>query len=116
MAQTRQPYTFREFPKVVYGPDGAWESIDREEERPDGFYDSPEELESALASDAKSSTVDAKAKAAEAKAAEKALRDGYVEFLERHAVAFDKRISTDRLADLATQLQAHLDAQEAAQE
>lgn len=104
MAQTQQPYRYTEFPRVVYGPGGENMVIGREDERPDGWVDHPDDLARA---DAENAAVAKR----EAKEAEKALRDEYKSFLDSHNVEYAKNLGTDKLADLVKQLQDHLDAQ-----
>lgn len=93
---------YREFPRMVYGPDDTWKVIDSEAERPEGYVNHPDLLGTADAE------AEAKAAAAEAKAADKALRDGYKDFLDRYKVDYAKNLSTEKLGELAAQLEAHL--------
>lgn len=98
---------FAEFPKMVYGPDGSHAIINSEDERPDGYVDTPggpsAEADAALA-----------AAKDDAEAKEKALRRQYREFLDAHNVKYAKNLSTPKLADLVSQLEAHLAAQASA--
>lgn len=97
-------YSYQEFPRVVYGPNGVGKVIDSEDERPDGWTNTPGEQ----AADAKDAKEDAD-KAAED--AGKALREELKAFLDEHGVDYAKNLSTPKLQDLADQLTEHLKAQ-----
>ena len=99
-------YKYQEFPRVVYGPDGESTVIQREEERPEGWKNHPSDFMVSAEAEAASA-------AAEAKAAEKALRDGYKDFLDRHGVDYAKNLGTDKLGDLVKQIEDHLALNEA---
>ncbi len=96
------PYTFSEYPKVVYGPDGSTKTIANAEACPDGFVGYDEHMghvaESAEAAEA----------AVTAKAANKAERDGIKAFLDKHEVVYAKSLPTPKLRELSDQLTAHL--------
>lgn len=94
-------YKYKEFPRTVYGPDGASKTINSEDERPDGWVNSPKEL----VEGAKDAAVKA-SKAA--KAADTRLRNGYMKLLDEHKVVYDKDLGTDKLGALVEKLQAHL--------
>jgi hypothetical protein len=106
---TVQPYRYKEFPRVVYGPDGAHVTIYREDERPDGYVNHPDDVGSA----AKAEKAARRArKAASESAAE--LRAELVEFLSAHNVDFDPSAPSEALQTLAEALKAHLADQSAA--
>lgn len=94
--------TYQEFPRMVYGPEGKRLIIEREEERPEGYANHPDMLGTVDAEAA------AKAAADDARDAEKALRSGYKDFLDRYGVEYAKNLSTDKLGELVAQLEAHL--------
>lgn len=98
---------YQEFPRMVYGPNDAILVINREEERPEGFVNHPDLLGTVEAKAA------AKIAAEDAKAAEKALRAGYRDFLDRYGVDYAKNLSIEKLGELVKQLEAHLAATEA---
>jgi len=98
-------YKYQEFPRCVYGPEGATRIIYSEDERPDGFVNHADELVDGAVMAAAEAEVTAKA-------AEKALRDGYKDFLDRHAVSYSRNLSTPKLESLVKQLEAYLAAQE----
>lgn len=94
-------YTYQEFPRVVYGPNDETLVIDSEDERPEGFVNHPDMLRDDAAGQAAQAEADAKA-------AEKALREGYKAFLDQYGVDYAKNLSTPKLGELAGQLEAHL--------
>lgn len=97
-------YAYKEFPRVVYGPEGENTTISQESERPDGWTNTPgEQIDTAKE--------DAKAAEKAAAEAEKALRDELKDFLDRHSVDYAKNLGTPKLQELADQLTAHLEAQ-----
>lgn len=101
-----KPYKFQEFPRVVYGPDDESLEIQSEDERPDGWVNSPGEVPTSS-----KRAADAATKKAERAAAK--LRAGYISLLEEHKVQFDKDLDTEKLEELVKALEAHLAKQEA---
>lgn len=96
-----------EFPRCVYGPDDEWKTIQSEAERPDGWSNEPGGFVAP-------ETIEAEIAKAEAKAADKALRDEVKAYLDSFGVEYANNLGTDKLLVLKDQLDAHLAASAAA--
>ncbi len=94
-------YQHQEYPKTVYGPLGDNKTIEREEERPDGYVDHPDDLVTVAVKEAETARKRANTSA-------KKLREGYVAFLDLHKVAYDSAQTTEQLAELVASLEEHL--------
>lgn len=108
-----QKYKYQEFPRVVYGPDGATTIINSEEERPDGYVNHPDDIGAKPV--AKKATRASKKADAAAKEAAEDERQLLVAFLDEHDVDFDTSADIATLRSLADELKAHIAAQEQAQ-
>ena len=102
-----QPYEFKEFPKMVYGPAGEQTIIATEDGRPDGFLDHPDEFNDIAAAAVEQAEADAKRAADDERATLRA-------FLDEHKVEYSVNLGTVRLRALADQLKDHLEKQNGA--
>lgn len=112
--ETPQPYSYKEFPRVVYGPGDETVTINSEDERPDGYANFPGGYDASADAD-KAARAEKRAAAKQAKAdkAAEELRAKTIAFLSEHNVEFAEDADTETLTGLAKQLEDHL-AQQAA--
>jgi hypothetical protein len=98
-------YKYQEFPRVVYGPAGETKLIESEDERPEGWKNSPKDFTAeAAAQDAENAKKAADLAADNEKAAIKA-------FLDEHDVEYHPNLGLPKLRELSDQLTAHLEKQ-----
>lgn len=104
--EIQKTYRYQEFPRVVYGQDGSWMTINSEAERPEGYTNAPGEAppEPEPAPEAKKT----RARRAE-KPKDDHLRAEYVAFLDKHKVVYAEDSTTEQLAALAQALAEHLE-------
>lgn len=119
------PKGFKEFPRVVYGPNGAQETITKEDDRPEGYVNDFKQAQKLDAEDGwkkgkkkasggqrkqttQAAKEDAEKKKAEAEEAEKEQLQAY---LDEHKVVYEKDLDLDKLRALSDELTKHLENQ-----
>ena len=97
----QQPYQRKEFPRVVYGPEGDEKIIQTEEERPEGYDNFPLDhpLHGEQTEAKKPSKTDQKKADIEA-------------YLDEHSVKYEEGLSLPKLEDLKSKLDEYLAEQE----